>query len=1066
MYFTQIARFGYSSKIHLNKYNLNQTITKKGYLSYNCKYNGKQDYMEGILVKPGLYEKVLDAISKKELDNHKHKKVRIIDNSEVPKVLSIAYQKIIRETLLQLDNNKRAQFIENLNNIIGRENFEYADGNFIELIAVHNNEHDFNHLNEYRPKTSISASTLFTGNTGPTLESELIREIRTADEINFLISFIKFSGLRLIYDDLVEFTKNNKLRVITTSYMGASDYRAILELAKLPNTEVKISYDTKRTRLHAKAYYFKRNTGFSTAYIGSSNLSNPALSNGLEWNLKISEYTSKDVIDSFCKTFETYWNDDEFSFFNPEDDEIKKHLKRTLSIKENNANLFTFFDLTPYAHQKEILEELILERKEYNSFRNLIVAATGTGKTMVAAFDYKEQCKHGEKKLLFLAHRKEILEQSLHTFRNVLRDQNFGELWVGEHKPLDNNHLFVSIQTLNSNQNYMNFTQDYFDYIVIDETHHASASSYLEIINYFQPEILLGLTATPERMDGKNILEYFNNRIASEIRLTDAINRKLLSPFHYFGITDTEDLSHLKWSRGGYEVSELENVYTKSKQRVQVIIDALDRYLKDMDTFKALGFCVSVKHANYMANAFNQVGVPSIALHSDTGPNERNAAKLKLQRGDIRCIFTVDLFNEGVDIPDIDTVLFLRPTESLTIFIQQLGRGLRLSENKDALTVLDFVGQAHANYDFSYKIRALIGKTKHSIKDEIIDDFPNMPAGCHIKLEKIAKEYILQNIQSSIFNINDLRKMVKNFTNNFSTDLTLKNFLNNYGINKDRFYSKYSFYKLLAETGYKDNYEVLHKPELKQSLRRFSQIDSKRLLDFSKRILSQDLNLSLLNNEEKLMLGMFHYTIWGNMAELSYEKSLAKLKNHNPDIVKELLEIVEYNKTQLKAIEITYEKKHIPLDIYASYNIQQILVAFGKTREDYIYPMREGTLYIDDENTDLLFITINKNEEDYLPSTMYNDYAINNVLFNWESQSTISINSPTGQRYINNSENHRVLLFVRESKKEYNHAPPYVFLGNAKYLSHKGSNPIQIIWKMDYPIPERIIRESKLRSVN
>lgn len=686
---------------------------------------------------------------------------------------------------------------------------------------------------------------------------------------------------------------------------------------------------------------------------------------------------------------------------------------------------------------------------------------------MVAAFDYKEQIKEGDKKLLFLAHRKEILNQSLHSFRNVLKDQNFGELWVGNHEPIDNTHVFASIQTLNSNENYKKFAEDYFDYIVIDESHHASASSYLDIIEYYKPDILLGLTATPERMDGKNILDYFNNRIASETRLADAINRKLLSPFHYFGVTDPEDLSHLKWSRGGYDISELENVYTKSNQRVQVILDTMNRYLTDMERFKALGFCVSIKHADFMANSFNKVGIPSIALHSGSSQEERNTAKSRLQSGEINCIFTVDLFNEGVDIPDIDTVLFLRPTESLTIFIQQLGRGLRLSENKEALTVLDFVGQAHANYDFSFKLRALTGKTRHGIKEEINDDFPNMPAGCHIRLEKLAKEYILDNIQSSVFNISDLRKMMENFTNNFTNNLTLKNFLENYGLDRDRFYSRYSFYELLTQTGYKEKYEVKDKKKLKQSLRRFARIDSKRLLDFSEKILLKDVNIPSLEKEEKLMLGMFHYTIWGNKPEISYKESLKDLKQDNPDIVKELLDIIEYNREKIKSIEIEYEDPEIPMDIYASYSIQQIMAAFGKTKEDYIYPMREGVLYIEEENTDLFFITINKNEEDYLPSTMYNDYAKNSELFNWESQSTTGVDTPTGQRYINDrSEGHKILLFVREFKQEYNHALPYIFLGNAKYQSHKGSNPIEIVWKMDHPIPERIIRGSNLRVVN
>jgi len=1017
----------------------------------------------------GLYEKIIGNILKEELESINNLETRTVDDSELPRVLSISYQKKIRELISKIpDKADRNEFINNLNRILKLGHFEYSDDVYQELLAIHEDKDQFNDLVNNRPRTSIASSTLFTGFTGPTLESELSKEIRTADEVDFLVSFIKYSGLRLIYDDLVELTKKNKLRVITTSYMGASDYKAILELSKLPNTEVKISFDTKRTRLHAKAYFFKRNTGFSTAYIGSSNISNPALSNGLEWNLKISEYTSKDVVDSFIKNFETYWNDDEFITFDPNDEQVRNELKESLQPQiGDDSSTHVFFNLKPYSHQREILEDLRLEREEYNSYRNLVVAATGTGKTMIAAFDYKSQIEGDDKKLLFLAHRKEILEQSLYTFRNVLKDQNFGELWVDGIEPVNKEHIFASIQTLNSNKKYEGLNPKHFDYIVIDESHHASASTYLRILEYFNPEILLGLTATPERMDGGDILEHFNNRIASEIRLSDAINRKLLSPFHYFGVSDPEDLSHLRWSRGGYEISELENVYTKSKQRVQVIIDAMERYLKDLHSFKAIGFCVSKKHADFMAESFNKAKIPSISLHSDIDKETRKAAKKKLQKGEINCVFTVDLFNEGVDIPDIDTVLFLRPTESLTVFIQQLGRGLRLSEDKEALTVLDFVGRAHVNYDFTFKLRSLIGRTRRGIKDEIKDDFPNMPIGCHIKLEKIAKEYILNNIQSSIFNVNDLRKMIMNFRINFSNELNLKNFLDNYGIDKNRFYSKYRFIELLVDTGLKDKYEVTHKAELKNALRRFSQINSKRLLIFVKRLLTTDIELTDLSSSESKMLGMFHYTIWGDKPNNSYGDSLKELKDNNKDIVTELLSIVDYNLKSIRIIEKEYEDKNIPLDIYASYSIDQIMVAFEMTTENFKFPMRQGVIFARENNTDIFFITINKNEEDYLPSTMYNDYAINSELFNWESQSTTGVETPTGQRYIKDrSKDHKVLLFVREYRQEYYQAKPYIFLGNARYVSHKGEYPIQIVWKMDHPIPEKIIKESNLRVVN
>lgn len=694
----------------------------------------------------------------------------------------------------------------------------------------------------------------------------------------------------------------------------------------------------------------------------------------------------------------------------------------------------------------------------------IALVSTGTGKTMVAAFDYKNQIENGDKKLLFLAHRKEILSQSLYSFRNVLKDQNFGEMWVDGEKPVENTHVFASIQSLTSSDNYKSYKRDYFDYIVIDESHHTGATSYLKLIDYFKPEILLGLTATPERMDGENILEHFNDRIASEIRLSDAIDRKLLCPFHYFAITDPENLDHLRWTRSGYDINELENVYTKSKQRVQTIIDSMNTYLKDINDFKALGFCVSIKHADFMAQSFNKVGIPSLALHSDSKDHERKKARKLLAKGEINCIFTVDLFNEGVDIPEIDTVLFLRPTQSITVFTQQLGRGLRLSRKKEQLTVLDFVGQAHENYDFSGKLRTLVGRTKRSIRDEIKEDFPNMPAGCHIKLEKIAKEYILKNIQSDSFNIRDLRNMVKNFNLNFSNQLNLKNFLDNYRIDRDRFYASYSFYKILHEVGLKEDYKLANQKELKSSLRRFATIDSKNLLDFSKKILENNIDRLDLSPKEEKMLAIFHYTIWTDKPALSYRDSLKTLKEDNPDLVGELLEIIDYNKGKIKVLEEEYHRE-IPLDIHASYTLDQILAAFGKHTEKKKTSFREGVLYIKERNTDLLFITINKNEEDYLASTMYNDYAINRNLFNWESQSTTGVDTPTGQRYIRNEKGHQVLLFVRENNRLYKNAVPYVFLGNASYLSHKGDRPIEIIWKMDKPIPEKILTESNLRAV-
>ena len=738
------------------------------------------------MLKPGLYEQIINEEIKQALDETNGRaQTEPIGEAEAPKSIAQYLAEILQKGLTMVkeqggDIHKQVRLANRIISLIREETQSaLSDGLSVDkqarlLLALIDANSPLalqGKAESIRPETSIAQSSLFTGALHePQMYTELKKEIVSSNRIDMLVSFIKWSGLRLIMDELTEFAqKGGEIRIITTSYMGATDIKAIEELRKLPRTQVKVSYDTKRTRLHAKTYVFYRDTGFTTAYVGSSNLSNAAISSGLEWNVKVTKKDLPETIDKIAATFESYWNSNEFEYY---DEGQKERLARALQAEsyfDNNAPLYTM-DVTPYSYQQEILDKLEAERQVRDFTRNLIVAATGTGKTVVSALDYlrfRRQNPDSPCRLLFIAHREEILSQSLYTFRAVLKDANFGDLFVGSHKPDSFNHLFMSIQTFNSQQFNEKTTPEYFDYLVVDEFHRAAAPSYQTLLGYYQPKILLGLTATPERMDKQDILPYFNNRIAAEIRLPEAIDRKLLSPFQYFGVTDTVDLSGLRWSAGGYDKTELSNLYTISglvaKNRAALVRESLLKYVTDIDRVIGLGFCVTIAHARFMNEYFNQNGIPSIHLSGESSDEERRGAKARLVKGEIRFIFVVDIYNEGVDIPEVNTVLFLRPTESLTIFLQQLGRGLRLAENKECLTVLDFIGQANKRYNFEDKFAALLSNTTRSVTREIKDGFVSAPKGCYIQLERIAAQHVLDNIRSSYGHVAGLIARIATF---------------------------------------------------------------------------------------------------------------------------------------------------------------------------------------------------------------------------------------------------------------------------------------------------------------
>jgi superfamily II DNA or RNA helicase len=1036
----------------------------------------------------GIYEQLINKLISSKLNDLDRDTFYIkkseIDKNEASQYLSKYLVDIIRFALNHISGDDSIEKqIELSNKIIillrtELDNEEF-DCDLIETEAkilnavfskIDANFSDFEkHLKTITPYTRLSQSELFTGsNAGVSLESEIKKEILSSDKINFLVSFIKWTGIRIFERELHEFTeKGGKLKIITTSYMGATDLKAVEYLAGLKNTEVKVSYNTDNERLHAKAYLFFRNTGFHTGYIGSSNISRSALTSGLEWNLKVTTKEVGHIIDKFQKTFETYWQDKEFELFDKmhHSEKLRIALKKERTTEINNPT--TYFDIKPYPFQEEILEKLVAERKIHNRFRNLIVAATGTGKTVISAFDFKNfRNQNHNARILFVAHRKEILQQAQATFQGILRDNNFGELWVDGLVPQKYDCVFASVQTLNNNISDLNFSDTFFDYIVIDEVHHISASSYRPITNKFNPKILLGLTATPERMDGENILKDFCNVIAAEIRLPEALNRKLLCPFQYFGITDSIDLTNVEWRNGRYLPSELSKIYTHNDKRVGEIIYSLNKYLRDIREVRALCFCVNQEHAQYMAEKFLLAGLNADYLVSSR--NElRDELRYKFLKREINYLFVVDIFNEGIDIPDIDTVLFLRPTESLTVFLQQLGRGLRLAEGKDCLTVLDFVGNSRPEYDFEGKFRALVGKTNTSMQKELEDDFPHLPLGCSIVLEKKARDFILQNIkQATTFNKNQLLNKIRNYKYQTTLPLTLNNFSEFYHIPLQLIYKKGNWKRLCVLAEQIDDYSIKNESDIYRAIsKKWLSCNSNSYFQFILSLAKNGFIIRIedLNKEEKSMCLMLHYDIWQTAGGFdSLEQSIRRI-GENKVLIEEIIEVLEIliDKIDFLEGEISLPFPQ-PLQLHGRYTRDQILAAFEFHTFQKKSENREGVALSKEKNVELLFITLNKSEKDFSPTTLYEDFAINDRLFHWQTQNTVRPEKGKGLTYINHKqENKRVLLFVREKNHdEYGNSMASVFLGEGKFVDYYGSKPMSITWELVEAMPWFLWKDS------
>ena len=592
-----------------------------------------------------------------------------------------------------------------------------------------------------------STNELIINSKNTNLLNELKQSLKQCKSFYFSVAFINYSGLQLLLDTLKEVkNKGIKGKIITTTYLNFTEPKALEKIQEFDNIDMKIFIADRAIGFHTKVYIFENEDNYKII-IGSSNITQSALKSNIEWNVKVVSKEDAPFIQDVLKEYNNLWDmSSELS-----DEVLQRYMLFLNEIKKTEMKRQRVFEdlkpINPNKMQERAMENL--ERlRAHGENKALVIAATGTGKTYMSAFDVMQ---YNPKKMLFIVHREEILKKAQQTFDKLLKNKNINVktgLFTGNSKNYEADYLFATIQTMS--RYYEEFDKDYFDYIIVDEAHHGASESYLRVLNYFKPSFTLGMTATPERCDSLSVFELFDNNVALEVRLHEALDEDLVIPFHYFGVTDID----------GVELDDV-NLDDKSElaqrlmihRRVDFIIEKMNFYGHDGNFRKALGFCVNIEHARYMADEFNKRGIKSIALSGSDSIEKRSEyiKCLESDKDDLQIIFTVDIFNEGVDIPSVNTVLMLRPTNSPIIFIQQLGRGLRKSGSKEFLTVIDFIGNHNKTFLIAIALNGARYYDKDSLKVAVATDFIDIPGCSHIQIDEISKERILEQIDRENF---------------------------------------------------------------------------------------------------------------------------------------------------------------------------------------------------------------------------------------------------------------------------------------------------------------------------
>ena len=951
------------------------------------------------------------------------------------------------------------------------------------LRALVKNPKDDHSLVAVEPELPLGDFALLTNAYGePSMLSQLREEMLSADGVDILIAFVFQTGLNTFADLIRKLrARDVRVRLITGVYRGSSEQKAINYLVEELGVEVKINYETHKNHLHAKAWIIHRDSGFTTAFVGSSNISVSAMETGLEWNVRLTKARSPHVLKKLTETFETYWSLRQFESYDPltDQDRLAKALSSASGGNKDSSD-FNFFgiDVTAKPHQAQMLLDLENERTNHDRHENLVVAATGTGKTVLSALDYMNliRSQGSLPKLLFVAHRKEILLQARATFRAVLKNGEFGEVWADGQKPTEWKHVFASVQAIAKQEVLDDFARDHFEILIIDEFHHADAKSYRRLLDFFIPSEMVGLTATPERGDGIRVQDqFFDGRIATELRLWDALDSGLLAPFHYYGIGEETNFKNVEWKSGGYDANALSNLVTGNDVRDRLVLREIREKIANPLAMKALVFCVSVVHAENITDLFNRQGVSSKIVTGKTSAQDRANAISDLKFGNIQALISVDVFNEGVDIPEVDTVIMLRPTESPVVFLQQLGRGLRLAKDKSVVTVLDFVGSHRAEYRNDLKLSAMTGATRGNLENAIKKGFPYLPAGVVIALDALATENVLANLKNQV---RPSKKIIESEIADYfadpSQDSSLLGYLSYSGREMWEIYRHHSWLEFCGLVA-PDRYEPITVQEralLKTAAKLHHVDDPVRIAGYISVLTGRWKTSAAANDYDKRLFLMLYRLIWpdGRNSEGapfgSVEKAFDYMREH-PRVVDELVTNLQMVGEAARTLprEIRFKEERLPLFAGARYLRDEILAATGWALEEGMQirgsdkvraskGSQSGVVTIHPLDLDALFVTLNKDEKSFSPSTRYQDYAVSEKTFHWESPNSANIKTPLGKRIFGQRESKSdVLIAIQENKSN-----SFVLAGLADLAAAEGSNPIAVTWTLRTPLTPSLFK--------